>query len=85
LYVLGVISNGDGGLEAERLLGLLGLPNDTTMEGKSFANIEDRIAPTILKVNNEIIHENLIEEVNNATPNMNFRSGDKLWRRIIWN
>jgi hypothetical protein len=32
LYVLGFISAGDGGTEAARLLGLLGLPNDTTME-----------------------------------------------------
>jgi hypothetical protein len=30
LYVLGFMSMGDGGTEAARLLGLLGLPNDTT-------------------------------------------------------
>jgi hypothetical protein len=32
LYVLGFLSCGDGGTEAGRVLGLLGLPNDTTME-----------------------------------------------------
>jgi hypothetical protein len=31
LYVLGFISNGNGPIEAGRLLGILGLPNDTTM------------------------------------------------------
>jgi len=32
LFVLGFMSSGDGGKEAERILGLLGLPNYTTME-----------------------------------------------------
>jgi predicted RNA-binding Zn-ribbon protein involved in translation (DUF1610 family) len=36
LYVLGFIAMGDGCTEAGRLLGLLGLPNDTTMESRSF-------------------------------------------------
>jgi hypothetical protein len=44
LYVLGFISMGDGPTEAARLLGLLGLPNDTTMESRSFGIIEERIA-----------------------------------------
>lgn len=32
LFVLAFIHNGDGGTEAARLLGLLGLPNNTTMQ-----------------------------------------------------
>jgi hypothetical protein len=36
LYVLGFVSVGDGCTEAARLLGVLGLPNDTTMESRSF-------------------------------------------------
>jgi hypothetical protein len=47
LYVLGFIVSGDGPREACRLLGLLGLRNDTTMETRSFATIEERIAPVI--------------------------------------
>jgi hypothetical protein len=35
LYVLGFMSMGDAHTEAGRLLGLLGLPNDTTMERES--------------------------------------------------
>jgi hypothetical protein len=44
LYVLAHIASGGGAKEAGRLLGLLGLPNCTTMSGSNFARIEDRIA-----------------------------------------
>jgi hypothetical protein len=63
LYVLGLIGSGDGCTEAGRLLGLLGLPNDTTMESRSFTIIEERIGPAIRNVTDNILHENLIEEV----------------------
>jgi hypothetical protein len=43
LYVLGFISMGDAHTEAGRLLGLCGLPNDTTMKSRSFTMIEERI------------------------------------------
>jgi hypothetical protein len=62
LYVLGFISMGDGPTEAARLLGLLGLPNDTTMESRSFGIVEERIGPFLRELCNEIIRENLIEE-----------------------
>jgi hypothetical protein len=39
LYVLGFLAVGDGCTEAARILGMLGLPNDTTMEGRSFTII----------------------------------------------
>jgi hypothetical protein len=63
IFVLGMIANGDGAVEAARLLGLLGLPNDTTMGTRSFGTIEDRIAPLIWDLHQEIMKENLIEEV----------------------
>ena len=63
LYVLGFIASGDGGKEAERVLGYLGLPNSTTMARRSFGDIEKRIAPAILELLEEIIQENLIKEV----------------------
>ena len=63
LYVLGMMCNGDGSPEAAKLLGLLGLPNDTTMEGRSFHIIEERIGPIIRGLANEIMLENLTEEV----------------------
>jgi hypothetical protein len=63
LWVLGFISVGDGCTEAARLLGLLGLPNDTTMESRSFTIIEERISPYIHRLTDEILHENLTEEV----------------------
>jgi hypothetical protein len=47
LYVLGFISVGDGCTEAARVLGVLGLPNDTTMESRSFTIIEDRLVPLL--------------------------------------
>ena len=62
LYVLGFIAVGDGCTEAARLLGLLGLPNDTTMESRSFTIIEDRLGPLIREICNEILLMNLTEE-----------------------
>jgi hypothetical protein len=62
LFVLGFLSMGDGCTEAARLLGLMGLPNDTTMKGRSFGIIEDRIGPVIRELCDETILENLMEE-----------------------
>jgi hypothetical protein len=62
LYVLGFLSMGDGPTEAGRLLGLLGLPNDTTMESRSFGIIEERVAYMIRELCDEIIRENIVEE-----------------------
>jgi hypothetical protein len=63
LYVLGMLCCGDGCTEAARLLGLMGLPNDTTMEGRSFGIIEERIGPEIRTLCRTILLENLVEEV----------------------
>jgi hypothetical protein len=63
LYVLGFISSGDGGVEAARILGLLGLPNDTTMETRTFPKIEDRISGKIQELSKDILLENLTDEV----------------------
>jgi hypothetical protein len=62
LYVLAFLWMGDGCSEAARLLELLGLPNDTTMESRSFTIIEDRIGPVIRSLTRDILEENLIEE-----------------------
>jgi hypothetical protein len=62
LYVLGFMSMGDGCTEAARLLGLLGLPNDTTMKGRSFGIIEDRVGPIVRDLCKETILDNLMEE-----------------------
>jgi hypothetical protein len=62
LYVLGFISLGDGPTEAGRLLGLLGLPDDTTMESRSFGIVEERLGPVLRSLCKEIVKENLIEE-----------------------
>jgi hypothetical protein len=62
-YVLGFLTSGDGGVEAARLLGLMGLPNDTTMETRSFPTIEERISPFMQQLAKEILLDNLVEEV----------------------
>jgi hypothetical protein len=62
LYVVGFISMGDAHTEAGRLLGLCGLPNDTTMKGRSFSMIEERIGPFIRELASEILLDNVIEE-----------------------
>ena len=63
IYALGIISVGDGSVEAGRLCGLLSLPRDTSMERRSFPIIEERIGPAIRELQDEILDENLTEEV----------------------
>ena len=62
-FVLSFLASGNGGKEAERLLGFLGLPNSTTMEKRSFPTIEGRIAPVISDITEEILRENLVNSV----------------------
>lgn len=63
LYVLSNIASGNGGTEAQRTLGFLGLPNSTTMKGRTFGIIERRLAPVINGLFAEIMQENLEKEV----------------------
>jgi hypothetical protein len=81
LYVVGFLSAGDGGTEAARLLGLLGLANSTTMKTRLFTIIEERIGPAIRKVTNDLLQENLIAEViatKSLSPN-----DLELWERLL--
>jgi hypothetical protein len=87
LYVLGFIACGDGCTEAARILGLLGLPNDTTMETRSFNIIEDRLSMKIQEVTKEILEENLAEEVRLAMEQsaVNDHNDFELWKQLINN
>jgi hypothetical protein len=79
LYVLGFLSCGDGGSEAAKVLGILGLPNDTTMEKRSFGIIEERISRVIKDNTQKILLDNLMEEVR-LSMNDAFDENDyKLW------
>jgi hypothetical protein len=85
-YVLGFVASGDGGAEAGRVLGLLGLPNDTTMESRSFPTIEERINPKLEKLANEILVENLVEEVRLTFLAANINDSDfELWKSALTN
>jgi len=64
LCMLAFLSVGDGGTEAGRLLGLLGLPNTTTFGPRSFGNIEEFVGPVLVQVADKLVYEtNLVEEV----------------------
>ena len=80
LYVVAMICNGDGSAEAGRLLGLLGLPNDTTMSTRTFGIIEERIAPVVFTLYNSILVENLTEEVRISFGDNNKNAFD-LWKQ----
>jgi len=93
-YVLAFIASGDGGTEAERILGLNGLPNSTTMQS-AFSKIEQRMSGSIQDFTNEIVLNNLREEVQltfgDKTDNNNNKLYDlwldkklpqELWARI---
>jgi hypothetical protein len=62
LYVVGLISVGDGATEAGRLLGLMGLPNDTTMMNRSFGMIEERVGKYVQEMCAAVIKDNIDEE-----------------------
>jgi len=57
------MSSSDGGTEAERLLGLLGLPNSTTMNKRSFGIIQERLAPVVETLTQQVLTLNLEKEV----------------------
>ena len=63
LYVLGFMASRDGGTEAARILGLLGLPNATTMQARTFGYVERQLYPVISDIADEEILENLRAEV----------------------
>jgi hypothetical protein len=77
LYVLGFISVGDGSTEAGRLLGLLGLPNDTTMMNRSFGIIEQRIGKFMRDICDEILQSNIEEEARLSMNEFDFN----VWKR----
>jgi hypothetical protein len=82
LYVLGLVACGDGGKEAGRMLGLLGLPNDTTMEGRSFGIIEERTSCVICKLTRDVLHENLEDEVRRSIEASGGHESDfKFWKQ----
>jgi hypothetical protein len=85
LYVLSFLSSGDGCSEAARVLELLGLPNDTTMESRSFTIIEERIGPSIRKLTQELLLENLTEEVQLTMAASNEHDADdfKIWKSSV--
>ena len=63
LYVLAFLSVGDGPAEVEKLLGLLGMPNDTSMGSTTFRRIENRIEPFIRDLADAVLLENCRKEV----------------------
>jgi len=80
LHVLGMICDGNGCSEAAKMLGLLGLPNDETMEGRSFHTIEECIGRIICELTDEMLLKNLTEE---AHLSMDNQSDFDTWKRLI--
>ena len=83
-YVLAHLCSGDGGREAERLLGVLGLPNSSTMEKRSFSTIENIISPQLHELAKEILTDNLHEEIQLIFDNKTDDNGVplfELWKR----
>ena len=81
LYVLGFLTSGDGGKEASKVMGLLGLPRSTTMEKRSWPSIEKAISPAIRAVTDEIMEENLHMAVENYYADRTDEDGVSLFQR----
>ena len=79
LYIISFIASGDGGTEAARLLGMLGLPNSTTMQSRSFGNIERMLSPAIQEYTEEILQRNLENEVAVILGDDTDEKGDRLY------
>ena len=79
LYVIAFVASGDGGTEAARLLGMLGLPNSTTMQSRSFGNIERMLSPAIQGYTEEILQTNLEQEVALILSDRTDEKGDSLF------
>lgn len=78
LCILGFVASGDGGTEAERPLGFLGLPNLTTMKSRSFGNIEREIGPGIQQCTESTNLETLQKEASLVFGEATNADGDKL-------
>lgn len=61
-FVLAHLAGGDGGTEASRILGFLGLPKATSMGSRAFTDIEYRIGSVIREVTDGIVMNNLFQE-----------------------
>ena len=66
-FVMSLMACGDGGTEAARILAFLNLPNSTTMGTCTFAKIEKEMDPIIVEVAEQLLHEQLLREVKDAT------------------
>lgn len=62
LFVLSFMWSGDGGMEAGRLCGLLGLPKSTSMQS-AFGDIEKMVSPQLKAICDKVIRGNLEREV----------------------
>lgn len=63
LYVLAFIASGDGGVEAQKVLGFVGLPNYCSMEKTSFPRIERAMDPYIRQITDAALREQMVKEV----------------------
>ena len=84
LYVLGFLTLGDGGTEAQKVMGMLGLPNIQSMEKSTFPKVERSISPSLETVVQSALKENLLAEVQATMkddPDFDFNK----WRTAIEN
>ena len=82
LYVLTFLSVGDGGSEAQRLLGLCDMPNATSMERSTFSTIERQLSPLLVEMAEESMFKNLQEEIMNSgdlPANFDF----EVWKKAV--
>lgn len=62
-FGLAFIASGDGGVEAQRFLALMSLPNATTFEKSSMPKIEKGMTESIQALTDQYLQDNLVAEV----------------------
>lgn len=82
-HVPAFLSSGDGGTEAARLNGMLGLLNATHMQNRSFGETEKQMSSNLEQLTEELILVNLDREASTVLGDETDGSGNKLtelWR-----
>ena len=83
LYVMAGIASGDGGTEAEKLCGFLGLPNYLSMQRTTFSNVEKQLEDHYESVTKAAVEDSLKMEVRAATETIPDFGFDKWWEAVM--
>ena len=84
--VLAMMLSGDGGAEAGRMLGMMDLPHNSSMEKDTFPKIESELSKHIQQYTKELLENKILEEVALTYKNnqdFDYDSWENAWRNKL--